>query len=250
MPLPSLGRLPSPGDGLWTRRLLAVSTAAAVAVPLVNGLLRLPSRHQLDLSCFVWLLLGGRWLSQRWWPRRDGRLMWRSRVAGRHSVEPGLVARRSLAGWADLVANTAATAAIGVGLIGTFPEVPRWAALLRPLLAVGVAAWIGRVVYEEIRFTGRLALTTSGIRHGRRTYGWTNIDMVTPHRSDGRVDGVRLRPAKWVSLEPAPVVGGRDTAVPEERLVAAIEHFRSRPEVLAVGLPVTPPEPAVAPADG
>ncbi|MFE9652709.1 hypothetical protein [Micromonospora sp. NPDC006431] len=46
------------------------------------------------------------------------------------------------------------------------------------------------------------------------------------------------------------MVGGRDTAVPEERLVAAIEHFRTRPEMLAVGLPVTAPEPAVEPAGG
>ncbi|WP_157744705.1 hypothetical protein [Micromonospora viridifaciens] len=243
MPLLSLGRLPSPGDGLWARRLLAAAAAAAVAAPVAAGLLRLPPREQLDLSCLVWLLLGARWLSRQWWPRRDGRLVWRVRVAGRYSTEPGLVARRSLGGWADLAAETIATAAIGVALISTLPDESGWAGLLRPLLAVGVAAAIGRVVYGEVRFTGRLALTASGIRHGRRTYGWTNIDRVILHKRDGRVDGVRLRPARWVSLEPAPVVGGRDTAVPEERLVAAIEQFRSRPEMLAVGLPVTAPEP-------
>ncbi|MFE9205364.1 hypothetical protein [Micromonospora sp. NPDC007230] len=250
MPLPLRGRLPSPGDGLWTRRLLALGAAAAVAVPVAAGLLRVPPRDEFDLSCFLWLFLGGRWLTQRWWPRRDGRLMWRSRVAGRHSVEPGLVARRSLAGWVDLVAETIVTATIGMWLVGTLPEESWWGVPLRPLLAAGVAAWIGRMVHEEVRFTGRLALTASGIRHGRRTYGWTNIDRVIPHKQDGRVDGVRLRPAKWISLEPAPVVGGRDTAVPEERLVAAIEHFRTRPEMLAVGLPVTAPEPAVEPAGG
>ncbi|MFU8852989.1 hypothetical protein ACNAW0_18665 [Micromonospora sp. SL1-18] len=250
MPLPLLGRLPSPGDGLWTRRLLAVAAAAAVAAPLAAGLLRLPPRDQLDPSCLVMPLFGAGWLSRRWWPRRDGRLVWRPRAAGRYSVEPGLVARRSLAGWADLVAETMRTAAVGVWLIGTLPEEPRWAALLRPLIAVGVAAAIAWVVFEEVRFTGRLALTASGIRHGRRTHGWTNIDRVIPHKQDGRVDGVRLRPARWVSLEPAPVVGGRDTAVPEDRLVAAIEHFRSRPEMLAVGLPVTAPEPAAQPAGG
>ncbi|WP_143194442.1 hypothetical protein [Micromonospora sp. CB01531] len=244
MPLPLLGRLPAPGDGLWARRLLALGAAAAVAVPVAAGLFRVPPRDDFDLSCFVWLLLGARWLTQRWWPRRDGRLVWRSRVAGRRSVEPGLVAQRSLAGWADLVTETIATAAIAVGLIGTLPEESWWGVPLRPLLAVGAAAWIGRTVHEEVRFTGRLALTASGIRHGRQTYAWTNIDRVNPKRQDGRVDGVRLRQIVRQSLEPEPVVGGRDTAVPEERLVAAIEHFRTRSEMLAVGLPVTAPEPA------
>ncbi|MCW3816253.1 hypothetical protein ONA91_17555 [Micromonospora sp. DR5-3] len=244
MPLPLPGRRPSPGDGLWARRLLAAAAAAAVAAPVAAGLFRLPPVDTLAASCAIWLPAGARWLTKRWWPRRDGRLVWMPQVAGRASVEPGLVARRSLAGWADLTAETVAMAAIGSGLIGTLPDESGWAGLLRPLLAVGVAAGIGRVVYEEVRFTGRLALTATGIRHGRRTYGWTNIDLVVPHKRDGQVDGVRLRPARWVSLEPAPVVGGRDTAVPEERLVAAIEHFRSRPEMLAVGLPVTAPEPA------
>jgi len=250
VPTPLLGRLPSPGDGLWTRRLLAVATAAVMAAPMAAGLLRLPPRDQLDPTCLMLLAWCAGWLSRRWRPRRDGRLVWRSRVAGRHSVEPGLVARRSLAGWADLVTGMMTVTATGVTLIGMLPEGARWAGAGRSLLAVGVSAAVGQAVYEEIRLTGRLALTAGGIRHGRRLYDWGNIDRVGPKKQDGRVDGVRLRQIVRKPLEPEPVLGGRDTAVPEERLVAAIEHFRSRPEMLAVGLPVTAPEPAAQPAGG
>ncbi|MEU5938512.1 hypothetical protein ABZ807_04875 [Micromonospora sp. NPDC047548] len=160
------------------------------------------------------------------------------------------MARRSLAGWVDLVTDMLVATASGAGLILMLPDDQLWADVARPVLLVGVAAIVGCFAYGAARFTGRLALTASGIRHGRRVYDWTNIDLVGPHKRDGRVDGVRLRPAKWLSLQPAPVVGGRDTAVPEERLITAIEHYRSRPEVLAVGLPVTAPEPAVEPAGG
>ncbi len=58
----------------------------------------------------------------------------------------------------------------------------------------------------------------------------------------------------WLRLDPGrlwpQVIGGREVTVPDERLLAAIEQFRSRPEVLAVGLPVTPPEPAVEATGG
>ncbi|WP_319463631.1 hypothetical protein [Micromonospora sp. RTP1Z1] len=36
----------------------------------------------------------------------------------------------------------------------------------------------------------------------------------------------------------------------DEPPLAAIDHFRTRPEVLAVGLPVTAPGPALGPAGG
>ncbi|MEU4640042.1 hypothetical protein [Micromonospora sp. NPDC023814] len=128
------------------------------------------------------------------------------------------------------------------------PADPQWARVVRLVLLVAAAA-TGGVAYSGLRFTGRLALTASGIRHGRRRYDWSNIDRVSLHRRDGRLAGVRLRPRVWRSLEPAPVVGGRDVAVPEQRLVAAIEAYRERPQALAVG-PVTAPEPAVEPAGG
>ncbi|MGC5018670.1 hypothetical protein [Micromonospora sp. DT47] len=250
MPLLRSVRVPSLGDGLWSRRLLSLATATAVTALVAATLLRLPRLDYDSISCAVWLIIGAHLLSKRWWPRRDARLVWNVRIAGRDGVEPGLVARRSLAGWVDLVADLVWMTAIGVGVIATLPDDPQWARIARVVLTVGIAAGTGRIVYDELRFTGRVALTASGIRHGRRRHDWTNIDRVTPHRQDGRINGVRLRPVKWLSLEPAPVVGGRDTAVPEARLVAAIEHYRSRPEVLAVGLPVTAPEPTVEPAGG
>ncbi|MET7468371.1 hypothetical protein ACFYON_12600 [Micromonospora sp. NPDC005686] len=51
---------------------------------------------------------------------------------------------------------------------------------------------------------------------------------------------LRLEPERL----PRPVIGGRDLTVPDERLIAAIERFRTTPEARAVGLPVTAPEPA------
>ncbi|MBY8871615.1 hypothetical protein K7640_07120 [Micromonospora sp. PLK6-60] len=238
------GRLPSLGDGLWGRRLLAGAVGAAVAALLAAGLFRLVAAEPHDLGFAVWVVTGLHLLSKRWRPRRDGRLRWHNRVAGRDAVEAGLVARRSLAGWVDLLGDALVTVAIAGALATVLPNEEWWGAAGRALLVASAAVLAGRAGYGAVRFTGRLALTASGIRHGRRAYGWTNIDLVVPHRSDGRIDGVRLRPATWRSTDPAPVVGGRDTAVPEERLVAAIEHFRHRPETLAVGLPVTAPEPA------
>ncbi|MGB2568088.1 hypothetical protein ACPFP2_06530 [Micromonospora citrea] len=238
-------RAPSLDDGLWSRRLLSLTVAVGVAAAVAVPLLRVPRFDVDGAACGFWLMIGAQQLARRWWPRRDARLTWRLRVAGRDAVESGLVARRSPAGWVDRVADLLWITPMWLTGLSLLPEA-QWAEVTRVALICGFAAWLGRAGYEEARFTGRLALTASGIRYGRRVYDWTNIDRVGPHRRDGRIDGVRLRPVIWHSLEPAPVVGGRDTAVPEERLIAAIEHYRSRPEVLGMGLPVTAPEPAPA----
>ncbi|MEH0843266.1 hypothetical protein V6U81_12860 [Micromonospora sp. CPCC 205711] len=249
MPFPPTVRIPPLGDGLWGRRLLARAAAAAAAGVVATPLLR-TDRFDFDgVEGVVWLLIGARALERRWWPRRDRRLVWSARVAGRDAVEPGLVARRSLAGWVDLAADLVWMGAAALMVISLVPTDQEWGRIARTVLVLGLAAGLGRATYEEARFTGRVALTAGGIRHGRRAYDWANIDRVIPHRRDGRINGVRLRPVRWDSLEPAPVVGGRDTAVPEERLVAAIEEYRLRPHVLAGG-PVTAPEPAVEPAGG
>ncbi|MEO3771437.1 hypothetical protein [Micromonospora sp. B9E7] len=234
---PRLSRVPSPRDGLWPRRLLAAALAAGAAGVILAGLLRVPEVGASVVSAAVWSSIGVRWLTGRWWPRRDGQLRWRERVGGLDRIEPGLVARRSLAGWADLVAEWVVLIVIGSGLLASLPPQARWADIVRPVLAVGVAAWLGRTVYEQARFTGQLALTAGAIRHGRTVLGWSNIDRVSPHRRDGRLNGVRLRPAVWQSLRPAPVVGGRDTAVPEDRLIAAIEEHRHDPQALVAPRP-------------
>ncbi|SCG40776.1 hypothetical protein [Micromonospora halophytica] len=239
-------RAPPLGDGLWSRRLLSLTLAVGVTAAVAAPLLRVTRFDVGGAACGLWLMIGAQQLARRWWPRRDARLTWRLRVAGRDAVEPGLVARRSLAGWADRVADLVWITPAWLTGLSLLPTDARWAEVARVALICGFAAWLGRAAYEEARFTGRLALTASGIRYGRRLYDWTNIDRVAPHKRDGRINGVRLRPVRWLSLEPAPVVGGRDTAVPEERLIAAIEHYRSRPEVLGMGLPVTAPEPAPA----
>ncbi|MGC5287340.1 hypothetical protein [Micromonospora sp. DT231] len=231
----SLRRVPSRHDGLWPRRFLALIVAALVVGAVAGALVRVPREDSASISMVVWLSLGVRWLTGRWWPPRDGHLRWRERVAGLDGVEPGLVARRSLAGWVDLAAEWFVLLVVAVGLLLSLPEQGRWVDVVRPLLAVGVAAWLGWTVYAQVRFTGQLALTPSAIRHGRQVLEWTNIDRVSPHRRDGRLNGVRLRPAVWRSLRPAPVVGGRDTAVPEDRLIAAIEEYRHRPQDLAGG---------------
>ncbi|MGK5522910.1 hypothetical protein ACSNN9_26625 [Micromonospora sp. URMC 107] len=234
------GWLPKRDDGLWSRRLLSATVAAAVAALVAAALSRVP-RFEPDV-CVFWLFVGLTALLRRWRPRRDARLVWRERVAGLDGTEPGLVARRSLAGWVDLVTALAWATAVMLVVAMALPADPQWARVARLALLAGLAAVTGVVVYLDARFTGRLALTASGIRHGRRRYDWSNIDRVSLHREDGRIAGVRLRPRVWPSLEPAPVVG-RDVAVPEQRLSAAIEAYRERPQVLAAG-PVTAPEPA------
>ncbi|MET8082491.1 hypothetical protein [Micromonospora sp. NPDC005237] len=234
MVIPRRGRVPALGNGLWPRRILALTAGLVVTAGVAGGLLALPRINPSTASLAVWSAFGMRWLTGRWWPRRTGHLRWRERVSGLDAVEPGLVARRSLAGWVDLAAGATTLIAIGGWLIASLPPHGRWVDLTRPVLAVGVAAWLGRGVYEETRFTGRLALTASAIRHGRQIVDWTNIDRVSPHRRDGRLNGVRLRPAVWQSLRPAPVVGGRGTAVPEDRLIAALEDYRFRPRELAI----------------
>ncbi|MFV2112790.1 hypothetical protein ACFHW0_10705 [Micromonospora sp. LOL_025] len=243
------GRLPKRDDGLWSRRLLAATVAAAVTVLVAAALARVP-RFEVDGTvCVFYLLVGPTALLRRWRPRQDARLVWRERVAGPDGTEPGLVARRSLAGWVDLVTNLTFATAVTLVVTMLLPADPQWARVVRLALLVGLAAATGFVAYSGLRFTGRLALTASGIRHGRRRYDWSNIDRVILHREDGRLAGVRLRPRVWRSLDPAPVVGGRDVAVPEQRLASAIEAYRERPQALAVG-PVTAPEPAVEPAGG
>ncbi|MFG3699488.1 hypothetical protein ACGF5C_16420 [Micromonospora sp. NPDC047620] len=242
------GRLPK-RDGLWSRRLLAATVGAAVTVLVAAALSRVP-RFEVDgTACVFWLFVGLTALLQRWRPRQDARLVWRERVAGLDEIEPGLVARRSLAGRVDLAADLARATAATLVVTMLLPADPQWARVVRLVLLVAAAVATGVVAYSGLRFTGRLALTASGIRHGRRRYDWSNIDRVSLHRKDGRLAGVRLRPRVWRSLEPAPVVGGRDVAVPEQRLAAAIEAYRERPQALAVG-PVTAPEPAVEPAGG
>lgn len=241
------GRLPKRDDGLWSRRLLAATAAAMVTVLVAAALFRIP-RFEPDV-CALWLFVGLTVLPRRWSPRQDARLVWRERVAGVDGPEPGLVARRSLAGWADLVTDLVRATVVTLVATMLLPADPQWARVVRLALLVGLAAAVGLVAYSGVRFTGRLALTASGIRHGRRRYDWSNIDRVSLHRKDGRLAGVRLRPRVWRSPGPAPVVGGRDVAVPEQRLAAAIEAYRERPQALAVG-PITAPEPAVEPAGG
>ncbi|MEU4779845.1 hypothetical protein [Micromonospora sp. NPDC023633] len=243
------GWLPKRDDRLWSRRLLAAAVAGAVTVLVAAALSRVP-RFEVDGTvCVFYLFVGLTALLRRWRPRQDARLVWRERVAGLDGVEPGLVARRSLAGWVHLVTDLAFAAAVTLVVTMLLPADPQWARVVRLGLLFAVAAATGVVAYSGVRFTGRLALTASGIRHGRRRYDWSNIDRVSLHRQDGRLAGVRLRPRVWRSLDPAPVVGGRDVAVSEQRLASAIEAYRERPQALAVG-PVTAPEPAVEPAGG
>ncbi|MET8119338.1 hypothetical protein [Micromonospora sp. NPDC005189] len=64
-------------------------------------------------------------------------------------------------------------------VIGATPEQGLWVDIVRPVLVVGVAAWLGRTAYAQARFTCQLALTPRAIRHGRQVLDWTNIDRVS-----------------------------------------------------------------------
>ncbi|MBQ1072802.1 hypothetical protein KBX06_06430 [Micromonospora sp. C31] len=109
------GRLPKRDDGLWSRRLLAATAAAAAAVTVVAVLSRVP-RFEVDGTvCVFYLFVGLTALLRRWRPRQDARLVWRERVAGLDGVEPGLVARRSLAGRGAAAAEGVAVAEAGAG---------------------------------------------------------------------------------------------------------------------------------------
>ncbi|SCL62097.1 hypothetical protein [Micromonospora chersina] len=228
-------------DELWSRRLLALLAGTAVAVATARGLLALDASDLTQFRGQVWMVTAVHLAQQHWRPRRTGRLRWRSRVVGRHGTEPGLVARRSTAGWLRLTADLALGSVVTLGVASLLPDRWRWVEVGRPVLLAAVALGLGWAVYREVRFTGRLALTASGIRDGGEWYPWSEIREARPN-SRKREDGV------WLRLDPGrllpQVVGGRDVTVSDERLLAAIERFRAAPEALAVGLPVTPPEPA------
>ncbi|MGR6317044.1 hypothetical protein Q2K19_07775 [Micromonospora soli] len=232
---------------LWSRRLLALVAGGAVAALAARVLLAIKVAGPEDIGGLVWVTTGVHLAQQRWRPRRDGRLVWRARVSGRYGTEPGLVAGRSAAGWVELVAGRLAGTTLAVGVISTLPAGWDWVGVGRPVLLGAVALGLGQVAYREVRFTGRLALTASGLRYGSAWYAWTEVEDARPNSRNWR-DGV------WLRLDPGrllpQVVGGRSVAVSDERLLAAIEQFRRRPEVLAVGLPVAPPEPVLRSAGG
>ncbi|KKJ95514.1 hypothetical protein [Micromonospora sp. HK10] len=224
-------------DGLWPRRLLSLVVGGAVAVLAARVLLPLTASQLDAFRDLAWVAAVAHLGQQRWRPRRTGRLVWRARVFGRHGVEPGFVARRSAAGWVELIATVAVTTTLTVGVISLLPDGGSWAAA-RPVLLGVVAVRLGVCVYREVRFPDRVALTASGLRDGRHRYAWS--DIAATSLQDG--GGVRLRLA--VRQIPPPVVGGRGLAVSDERLLAAIDQVRSGPQVLAVGLPISAAEPA------
>ena len=232
-------------DGLWSRRLFALLAGAMVAAVSGRVLLALEPSHLDAVRGVVWLVMLGH-LAQRYWrPRRTGRLVWRPRLAGSHGAEPGLVARRSAAGWLGLTADVTAGVVVTLGGFSFLTE--RWPQVEagRPLVLAAVALGLGWVVHAETRFTGRLTLTGGGLRYGSDRYPWSEIRGVRPSGERGGGVHLRLEPDRL----PRTVIGGRDLIVPDERLMAAIEAFRTTPEALAVGLPVTPPEPATGVAE-
>ena len=109
-------RAPSLDDGLWSRRLLSLTVAAGVAAAVAVPLLRVPRFDVDGAACGIWLMIGAQQLARRWWPRRDARLTWRLRVAGRAGVEPGLVARRVFAALSAALVIYGTTLAIAITL--------------------------------------------------------------------------------------------------------------------------------------
>jgi hypothetical protein len=235
-------------DGLWSRRLLALAVGGAVAALATQVLLTRSPADLETLQGLVWVVTGVHLAQQRWRPRHTGRLVWRARVYGRRGTESGLVAVRSAAGWVDLVTEATLGATLTVAGIAFLADRWAWVGVGRPVLLAAVALGLGAAAHQEVRFTGRLALTASGIREGAEWYPWSEIRSARPNSRNWR-GGV------WLRLDPGrlrpQVVGGRTVTVSDERLLAAIEQFRSRPEMLPVGLPITPPEPRGAePAGG
>ncbi|MFD2766799.1 hypothetical protein [Micromonospora eburnea] len=227
-------------DGFWSRRLAALLAGGAVAAVAAWLLLGMSRADLADVRGLAWLATGMHLVQQRWRPRRTGRLVWHARVAGRDGTEPGLVARRSPAAWLEMSTGAFGGITLTVGVVSLIPDRWSWAEVGRPVLLAGLALGLGWAVFQEARFTGRLALTASGLRDGSEWYPWSEVREARLN-SRKRPDGV------WLRLDPGrltpQVVGGRKVTVSDERLLAAIEHFRPRPQTLAVGLPITPPEP-------
>ncbi|MFI5833923.1 hypothetical protein ACIA5A_09640 [Micromonospora sp. NPDC051300] len=231
----------APGrDGLRSRRLIALLAGVAVTVTTGPGLLALQPAVLHRFGDLAWVVTGAHLAQHYWRPRRTGRLVWRPRIVGRHATEAGLLARRSPAGWLGLATTVALGTVLAVAAVSFLADHWRPVAAWQPLLLAAVSLGPGWAVYREVRFTGRLALTASGIRDGGTCYPWSRVRAAGPN-TDDRDGGVMLRvdPAEF----PRPVVGGRDVTVSDERLLTAIEQFRVAPETLAVGLPVTAPEP-------
>ena len=223
--------------------LPALAVAAMVAAPVGAGLLRLPSVDSSGVSSVVWLVIGARLLAKRWWPRRNSQLVWRERAAGRGAVEPGLIARRSLAGWVDLVAD----AVLVIGGSGG------------PVGHAARAGWSGRTSPGRCSPSGSRVARSDGLRAGA-VHRPAGADR---QRDPARPTGPGLdehRPG-----QPAPerrpdrrrtaAAGGMAVVAAARRWSAAgtrrcrrtgwsprSRHYRFRPQVLADG-PVTAPEP-------
>ncbi|MGN9774475.1 hypothetical protein ACTMS0_01640 [Micromonospora sp. H33] len=235
--------------GLWGRRVVAglVGAGASGVAAVVVARMPVDTTDDEAVGLVVWLLTGALLLlSRERRPRRRARLVWRARVAGLHGVEPGLVGRRSVAGWAEVAREMLLPILLALMLVAWLPG-QEWSGWARIVVAVGVGVLVGRMAYDVARFTGAVALTASGIRQGRRQVAWVTVDQTLLRRSHGHVDGVYLRTVSGRRVPRSHTVGGRTVAVPDERLRAAIDHYRGRPEMLAVGLPVEAPEPAAQP---
>lgn len=251
MPLRRSRAEPSSGidpRGLGARRCAALLIGGVAAASAGAAVLHMPldAQNSSGTQLAGFLLNGGVWLfSRKWRSRRRARLVWRTQVAGLYGFEPGLVARRSIAGWTEMIGAVVVPAVLTLMLLAWLPD-EGWSRIARIAVASGVAVLVGRITYDLVRFTGALAITGDGIRQGRRRYEWSNVDHARLKREDGRVNGVYLRPREWTPTRQERVVGGRGVAVPDDRLLAAIDLYRTRPEMLAVGLPLTAPEPATA----
>ncbi|MFJ8582709.1 hypothetical protein [Micromonospora sp. NPDC093277] len=243
LPGPAVASAQPSRDGFWSRRLTALLAGGAVAT-VAAWLLLLMSRADLaDVRGLAGLAGALHLVQRRWRPRRTGRLVWHAQVAGRDGTEPGLVARRSSAAWLEMATGVFWGITLTVGVVSVIPDRWSWVGVGRTVLLTALALGLGRAVFQEARFTGRLALTASGLRDGPEWFPWSEVKEARLN-SRKRPDGVWLRVAPG-RLTPQ-VVGGRKVSVSDERLLAAIEHVRSRPEALAVGLPVAPPEPPLA----
>jgi hypothetical protein len=166
-------------------------------------------------------LAGTRWLRKR---DRRADFGWRAALVVPDGVCAGLLARRSRR--AAAIEAIAATGLVGGGLLmagGRMGAGKIWSGALWSAFAGAMAVAVAVSVFNGLRRSGCVAVTSHGVAAGGRLVRWAEIESVRRDK-----DGVQLRIRSAANPRPM-LIGGSQCAVSDERLHEVVEYFLTHP---------------------